>query len=170
MADNPPTKRTHQQQVEETRRAIRVGILELAAEIGPGYILSVSRLAQRIGITRPTIYAYKDVIEETLKEVAGRRAMSKGEGAIQFMREKIMRLEEEKSALQKELQALRGHHLQIYRNLYMSSAKLAALVAPVLTKQSWELNQCILCKQPIGPETPTQKAPLLIFPTTPRRT
>lgn len=135
---------------EDVKNRIREGILKLAAEDGKDFTYSPSTLSKVANVSRPTLYKYADYIDEVLNGVKARRKLAKGMGVIEFMRERTDRTEDEKKALVAELKVMRKHHIDLYQKLYYESASLAAVIKPVLLKESVDLGKCILCSEAVN--------------------
>lgn len=132
-------------QNDAIKKKIMDGIRTLAAAAGKSYICNVAELSRTIGVSRPTLYSYRSVVDEVLDELKANKKPPKGQAVIEFMRERMARLEEEKGQLKKELDVLRNHHARIYEILYYKSANLALLIKSVAAAESKEAGRCILC-------------------------
>lgn len=135
---------------EHVKALIKDGMAKLAISAGTKkYTYNATELSNLIGVSRPTLAKYIDYVDEVLKDVSGNKKIVKGEALIEFMREKIERIDKEKDKLKKDLDALRGHHAKIYETLYYRSVDVAPLVKRFVLDESKKTGKCILCNQAI---------------------
>ena len=133
---------------EELSDRIRAVIHELAdeaAKIGRGYVFNASEVSARVPASRTTLRRYEHVVSETLKSMkAGRRSTS-GEALIAMFRAQNERLQEELAVAQRQVLALRQHHVEIYRRFHHSSADITPLLTQILVEESKEASACLFC-------------------------
>ncbi len=134
---------------EKVKEVIREGLHKLAADAGGKYVLNASELAKATGVSRPTIYRHEEFINEVLKEISAERKFYKGHGVIEFMRERMERLENEKAELKNEVDTLRKHHAKIFEILYYNAVRLSDLVKSEVLKEIEESGCCTLCGQEV---------------------
>ena len=143
---------------EKVQEIIRKGLCNLAAGTEGKYVYSVAELARLTGLSRTTLYKHVQFVDEVLKDIEADKKASRGHSVIEFMREKMGRIEGEKQQLKKEVDVLRNQHAQIFKNLYMQSANLASLVKPVVVQESKEAGHCTLCQQEVDAATLSPKS------------
>ncbi len=153
---------------EKVKELIRDGLnkLSLAAGVeGKRLTYNASELSALIGVSRPTLYKYSEFIDEVLKDLSADKKNAQGLAVIGFMREKMERLETEKSLLKKEVDVLRKHHAKLYETLYSQSAKLAPLIKPIVAQENKEAGRCILCNHVIDADAkPARSNKVVSFP------
>jgi len=132
---------------DKVRAKIKDGLEKLATQYGKNYVYSPSELSRLINVSRPTLYLHASYIDEILESIKAERKQAKGHGIIEYMRERMAKMEQERDSLKRELNILRQHHGQIYQRLYYEGKNISAIVKPVVMQESIEQNQCILCGQ-----------------------
>lgn len=146
---------------EELSDRIRTVIHELAdeaAKLGKGYVFNASEVSVRVPASRTTLRRYEHVVSETLKSMkAGRRSTS-GEALIAMFRAQNERLQEELAVAQRQVQALRQHHVEIYRRFHHSSADITPLLTPILVEECKEASVCLFCGGDISAVTSRKKS------------
>jgi len=147
---------------EGIKELIREGIKRLSIEAEGKYIYNASQLSAQIGVSRPTLYSYGEFIDEVLRDIKADKKFAKGHAVIEFMREKVTRVEDENQRLKKEVDALRKHHAEIFGTLYASSANLAALVKPVVVREVKESGCCTLCLREVDATAISSKSKKVI--------
>ncbi|RZZ87141.1 MULTISPECIES: hypothetical protein [Pseudoxanthomonas] len=154
---------------EELSGRIRTVIHELAdeaAKLGKGYVFNASEVSARVPASRTTLRRYDHVVAETLKSLkAGRRSTS-GEALIALFRAQNERLQEELAVAQRQVQALRQHHVEIYRRFHHSSADITPLLTPLLAEECKEASACLFCGGDIS-AVKSRKAGSNVFPIKP---
>lgn len=112
--------------------------------------INLSALAVAVGTSRTTLNKMIDFIDECLVEAKLERRQSYGKTERNNLEVKIIRLESTINELNKELEALRSNHLEIYRRLYSNSSELSVLIKPVVIKDADANHNCILCGNKIN--------------------
>ena len=128
--------------------AIEVSLRQLARE-KENYVYNASELSRRVGCSRPTLDSKAEFIDKVLTKLGAEKRLKKDHPLFEHLYTRIEQLETDKKILEKELNALREHHVQIYSTLYMQSVDVALLVQPFVRKESVKKGKCILCDQAI---------------------
>ena len=129
--------------------AIKISLRQLASE-NDSYVYNASELARRVGCSRPTLDSKAEFIDEILNKLGAEKRLKRDHPLLEHMYTRIERLEDEKKILNRELEALRAHHAEIYSTLYMHSVDAAVLLKPVVQAESTANEECILCGQELS--------------------
>lgn len=127
---------------------IRDVILELAAEAaeqGSRYVYNASKTAKRVPASRTTLQRYDHVVAATVQSIRAGRRTSSGEAIVEKLRADNARLQERQNELQREVLALRRHHIAIYRQFQLHSVDVALLIRPVIEQECIDAGHCTLC-------------------------
>ncbi len=133
---------------EELAGRIRTVIRELAdeaARLGKGYVYNASVVSARVPASRTTLRRYDHVVSEALKSLKAGRRSSSGEALIAMFRSQNERLQKELVAAQRQVHALRQHHVEIYRRLHLGSADITPLLKPILAEECNDASVCLFC-------------------------
>lgn len=153
---------------EKVKEIIREGLCKLSASVGKDYVYSISELAALTGVSRPTLYRHGEFIDSILKELKAEKKGPKGYIVMEFMRDKLLRLEEENQHLKNEVDVMRKHHVAIFKKLYHSSQSLADLVKPFVKQESTESGRCILCQREVDATTFQSESRKVVHISSPR--
>lgn len=121
-----------------------------ASKTGKEYVFNASEIARRIP-TRKSVAKHANFVARVLSDLAIRRRAVTGHAAAEQLRKQNAHLKSELNRALQRLQALRIHHVEIYRRLYLHSIDAEVLIRPVLKKESRLVDCCILCGERTDP-------------------
>lgn len=128
---------------------IELCLRELAHE-NNNYVYNASELSRRVGCSRPTLDSKSEFIDNVLNKLGAEKRLKKDHPVLEHFHIRIERLENEKKALEKELDALRVNHARVYSTLYMASVDASVLIKPIVEGESVIRGKCILCDQTVN--------------------
>jgi hypothetical protein len=106
------------------------------------YILNVTEVSRVSGISRQSIYSHRQIIDETLEEIKASRRMSDGHATLEHAMQKITDLEQQKIALEEQIEGYKAHHIEIYNNINRQSIDARLLISEVDASS----GKCPLCR------------------------
>jgi len=157
----PKCEKKKQLRGKDLEQHIKDGIKKLATEAVGKYTYNASRLSEAIDVSRPTLLRHSGIIDQVLKDLAASRRLENGQGAIQFLQEKVQRQASEIVSLKQERDLLRNHHAEIYLRIYHHATDLEHLVRPIAEKEIFEADRCILCNHPTEEIPPPQPSKVI---------
>lgn len=110
-----------------------------------GYIYNASELSRSVGCSRPTLNKHTEFIDKILNKINAGKRIKKDHPLVEHLYTRIDSLEAEKERLEKELNALRLNHANIYSTLYVNSVDVAILIKGTVEEESVKHGKCILC-------------------------
>lgn len=128
---------------------IELCLRQLAHE-DDSYVYNASELSRRVGCSRPTLDSKSEFIDSILNKLGAEKRLKKDHPVLEHFHIRIERLESEKMALEKELDALRENHAEVYSILYMQSVDASVLIKPIVEGESVIQGKCILCSQAVN--------------------
>ncbi len=127
---------------------IKEAIAELASEAakeGRPFVFNASKLAELVPASRTTLRRYDGVVTSELQALRAGRRTSSGLAATASLHEEVSRLRAKQEVLERELSALRRHHVEIYRQFQTHSVDVAPLIRPVLEAECVSSGRCLFC-------------------------
>lgn len=133
---------------EELKERISAVLQELVREAelrGEKPTISFGNLAKLIPCSKTTIYKYEDYVEEFIKEIYIYRARRTGNAKATELVKIVDRQYEKIEQLSSELDALRRHHVNLYRRMLLGSSDLSSLVVEEGRVSSAKSGFCVFC-------------------------
>jgi Na+/phosphate symporter len=132
---------------DSLKNEVRKAIKQLAKEAGKKGLakINISRIAEIAGTSRTSLYKMTDFINTCIAEVKAERRMSDGSSEREKLARKVKLMQVTIKKLELELQGIRQHHVNLYRQLYANSSDLSELVKPILIQEADKKGACCLC-------------------------
>lgn len=159
-------KQLRGEQLSDRIRTVIHELADEAAKLGKSYVFNASEVSTRIPASRTTLRRYEHVVSETLKSMKAARRSTSGEALIAMFRAQIERLQADLAVAQRQVQALRQHHVEIYRRFHHSSVDVSPLLMPLLAEECKEASFCLFCGGDIS-AVKGRKASSNVFPIEP---
>lgn len=144
------TRLHHKSQIrgEALEKRIEAVIRQLAHEsqqAGKKYVYNATRTAEAVPTTRRTLAKYEALVARVIDDLYARRRMVTGGAALEHMRDQISYLKEQIAVRDQTINALRAHHVDLYRRFHAYSLDAELLIRPILEWESEEAGRCLFC-------------------------
>lgn len=116
-----------------------------AAKNGRPFVYNASKVAKLVPASRTTLRRYDRVISAALQSLKAGRRSSSGEARSASDRAEVERLRHRLSELERELIAIRRHHVMIYRQFQLYSVDVTPMIRPIIETECREADHCTFC-------------------------
>ena len=116
-----------------------------AAREKRAFVYNASKVAALVPASRTTLRRYEPLISSVLQSLKAGRRSSTGEGVLAKLIEDNQRLQRRQTELERELTAIRRHHVAIYRQFQLYSVDVTPLIRPIVESECREAGHCTFC-------------------------